>query len=210
MEGIFFIVILLFSVVLHELAHGFVAQSLGDPTAKQEGRLTLNPISHIDPVGSVLLPFLMYVFSSAAAGRGIIFGWAKPVPVNPSYFRNPRLGMFAVALAGPLSNLAIALLFALLIRFGVRYLPDLTQLYGMFISIARINIVLAVFNLLPIPPLDGSHVLFGFLPSSFDRIRAFFTAYGFFILLFILFSPFNFISPLISLISRFLIGNLLL
>lgn len=209
MEGIFFIVILLFSVVLHELAHGFVAQGLGDPTAKNAGRLTLNPISHIDPIGSVLLPFLMYVLGSISGGRGIIFGWARPVPVNPSYFKNPRLGMLKVALAGPISNLAIAGVFGILARFGIHYASGFAPLYGVFAAIAQINIVLAVFNLLPIPPLDGSHVLFGFLPVSFDRLREFLTTYGFIILLFILFSPFNFISPLVSLISRFLLGSLL-
>ncbi len=208
MEAIFFVVILLFSVVLHELAHGFVAQALGDPTAKREGRLTLNPISHIDLVGSILVPLFMYIVGSAAGGRGVIFGWARPVPVNPSYFKDSRLGMLKVALAGPLSNLAIAGMFALLVRFGIRYFPEFAPLYGVFVSIAHINIVLAVFNLIPLPPLDGSHVLFGFLPASFDQVRAFLTTYGFIILVFILFSPFNFISPLVSLVSRFLIGSL--
>jgi len=204
MEILLLIVILIFSIVLHEVSHGVVANSLGDPTAKQAGRLTLNPIPHIDPIGSVLLPLVLIVINSATGG-GIIFGWAKPVPVNHWNLRNQKWGPALVSLAGPGSNLAIALTFGLALRF----LPVTTispELASIFVSIVLLNILLAVFNLLPIPPLDGSHILFTFLPRSMDHIRVFLTQYGFFFLLFIIFFFFGFISGIVRLLFHLIVG----
>ncbi len=148
-------VVLLFSVIIHEVAHGYVAWLNGDPTARLSGRITLNPLPHLDPIGTVLLPLLLLV-----TGSGIIFGWARPVPVNPSYFRNIRLGEVTCSFAGPASNLILAAVFAYLLRLHLGG-PGLTLLayYG-----CTINIFLALFNLIPIPPLDGSHLVAAFLP----------------------------------------------
>ena len=202
---IFQIVILIFSIVLHEVSHGWVANSLGDPTAKNAGRLTLNPLPHIDPIGSLALPLFLVVMSSITGG-GIIFGWAKPVPVNPANLRNQKWGSVMVSLAGPASNLAVALIFGLLLRFlgGDVLNPSLALLFG---YIAYINILLAVFNLLPIPPLDGSHILFSLLPASLNSIKIFLSQYGFLVLLFIVFFFFQIISLVVNGIFRLLVGS---
>jgi Zn-dependent protease len=155
--------ILLLSVIVHECAHGLVAEWWGDPTARMLGRLTLNPLPHIDLFGSILVPGLLL-----ATGSGILFGWAKPVPVTPENFRNRRLGDITVSLAGPASNVLLALVLAgaLLvagIAFGAEGVPaGLMALcrYGILL-----NFILAVFNLIPIPPLDGSHVVANVLPG---------------------------------------------
>jgi len=184
MEFLFLIVILIFSVVLHEVSHGVVANALGDPTAKNAGRLTLNPIPHLDPIGSILLPGFLILMSQLGGG-GIIFGWAKPVPVNTANLRG-KYGSSLVSLAGPGSNFAIALIFGLALRFLP--LAELNPaLVLIFSYIVLLNIFLAVFNLLPIPPLDGSHILFTFLPRSFDALRIFLSRFGIFVLLFIIF-----------------------
>ncbi|MFA5841776.1 MAG: site-2 protease family protein [Candidatus Paceibacterota bacterium] len=165
LDTIFYIVILIFSVILHEVAHGYVADMAGDPTARLAGRLTLNPVSHIDLFGSVILPAIL-IFT----GSGIVVGWAKPVPYNPYNLRNQRWGTLAVAIAGVATNFLIALIFGLLIRFA----PGLPI---SFLAIAKmivmLNIVLGVFNLLPIPPLDGSKVLLSLFPRWFYPIEQF-------------------------------------
>lgn len=182
---VFSLIVLLFSVVIHELAHGSVAYSLGDPTAKYQGRLTLNPIKHLDPFGSVILPLLLLIVTG---GQGPIFGWAKPVPVNPHNFRDQKWGSLKVALAGPLSNLSLALLFGLLIRFiPLSFFNLMPGTLLIFSFIVQINIILALFNLLPIPPLDGHWILFYFLPESFYNMKAFLQQYGVFILILIIF-----------------------
>ncbi len=155
--------VILFALTIHELAHGWVAYRLGDPTAKYAGRLTLNPISHLDPIGTLML-FLVH------------FGWAKPVPVDPSYFKDPKRGMLLVALAGPAANMVLAFLSGLVIRYmNANPGPFITGALGpsfvtmIFLSL-QINLALAIFNLLPIPPLDGSKVLYGLLPSEYNHI----------------------------------------
>ncbi len=183
---IFSLIVLLFSVMIHELAHGYVAFSLGDPTAKYEGRLTLNPLKHVDPFGSVILPLLFLLISSLPGGQPFIFGWAKPVPINPYNFKDQKWGTLKVAIAGPASNLCIALVFGLLIRF--LNFPQLYPFIGLMGIVVYLNILLALFNLIPIPPLDGSWILFKFLPSSVNWLKNFFQQYGFFILIFVLFS----------------------
>jgi Zn-dependent protease len=160
---------LVIAIVFHEVAHGWVALMLGDPTAKEQRRLSLNPIRHVDPIGTLLVPGGL-----ALAGLPV-FGWAKPVPVNKWRLRNPRFGMMAVAIAGPGTNFVLALLGAIVLGLVVRFAP-LTEgalsdalLQGMFTFIA-INIFLALFNLLPIPPFDGSHIVEGLLPPSAARV----------------------------------------
>lgn len=157
-ETIFQIAILIFSVIVHEVSHGVAAYALGDMTAKRAGRLTLNPLPHIDPMGSIILPGLMVLTHSP-----ILFGWAKPVPYNPYNFqKGGRYGEALVAFAGPGSNFALALIFGLVIRFG--FVPE-AALTLAFVAVYT-NILLGIFNLIPIPPLDGSKVLAGILPRS--------------------------------------------
>lgn len=152
------IVCLFFAIVLHEIAHGYVAYRLGDPTAKQAHRLTLNPLAHIDPIGSVILPlFLMLVRSP------VLFGWAKPVPFNPGYFRDPYRGIMLVGAAGPAMNFILALLSAGLLRM-IGPMPEILLNFLAFMCVT--NVILGVFNLIPIPPLDGSRVVIGFLPRD--------------------------------------------
>lgn len=158
MQYIIQLVILIFSAIVHEVMHGVVAEKLGDDTARLEGRITLNPLPHIDPFGSIFLPlFLMVV------GSPVILGAAKPVPVNFNNLRNPKRGMALVSLAGPLSNLGLAILFAIPLKLGL-----VTPLSAeILVQAVLINLVLFVFNLIPIPPLDGSKVLAALAP---DRI----------------------------------------
>lgn len=198
METIILIVVLIFSIVIHEVAHGAMAYYLGDPTAKYAGRLTLNPIPHLDPIGSILLPVFLIIIRSP-----FLFGWAKPVPFNPYYLRDQKYGSAKVALAGPASNLLVALVFGLLIRF----FPGLAAFPGIF-YIVLINILLATINLLPIPPLDGSHILFTFLPFSMWRFRVMFSRYGFLILIiFIVAGGFRLLFPLIQAIYSLITGQ---
>lgn len=180
---VFSLIVLLFSVIIHELAHGYSAYSLGDPTAKYEGRLTLNPVPHLDLFGSIILPLLLFISSSP-----FMVGWAKPVPVNPYNFRDQRWGSLKVAIMGPISNLSVAAIFGLLIRFlPASIFTAAPGLLLIFTFIVQINIMLALFNLVPIPPLDGHWILFSFLPDRFNAAKNFLRQYGLFILLFLLF-----------------------
>lgn len=184
MEGViilFTLIVLLFSIIIHEIAHGSVAYYLGDPTAKHAGRLTLNPLKHLDPFGSVLLPLFLFLIS---AGKGPIFGYTKPVPVNPYNFRDQKWGTLKVSIAGPLSNFLIAVIFSLAIRF----LPLNLIFTTLFSIIAFYNFAWGIFNLIPIPPLDGYHILFSLLPKRFSRFKSFLQQYSLvFLLMFILF-----------------------
>ncbi len=158
---IFGVIVLAFSAILHEVAHGYMANYLGDPTARHAGRLTLNPIKHIDPLGSILLPAILLLTHSP-----ILIGYAKPVPYNPYNLRG-KFGETLVAAAGPATNILIALIFGLLMRFGGAAIEQ-TMLEALAV-IVFINILLAIFNLIPIPPLDGSKVLSGILPRPLSR-----------------------------------------
>lgn len=165
-EEIFSLFVLFFSIAIHEVAHASVALSLGDSTAKEEGRLTLNPISHIDPFGTIFLPLFLYI---TTFGQGPIFGWAKPVPVNPLNFKNVKTGIVKVSLAGPLVNFFLGLFFALFIRFLNRSSP----LLSFFSLVSLYNFNLAFFNLIPIPPLDGFNLLFNLVPERFSQVKIF-------------------------------------
>jgi len=184
--------VLVLSIILHELAHGYAANWLGDPTARLAGRLTLNPIHHIDPLGSIIIPGLLFF-----SGAGFLFGWAKPVPYNPYNLRNRRWGEAFVAAAGPLTNLLLAVIFAILIRMSGQL-----GLSGAFLEVANfivlINIVLALFNSIPFPPLDGSKVITPFLPfglaQQYQALGAMVERLGFvgmFIILFLFIQVFS-------------------
>jgi len=196
---------LLFALTFHEFAHGFIAYRLGDPTARDAGRLTLNPLKHLDPLGTIAFFFIK-------------FGWAKPVPVNPSYFQNPKKDMLWVALAGPLTNLALAVISAILTK-GIWLLATilpyssateaiLVPVNSMLIASVWINLVLCIFNFLPIPPLDGSRILMGLLPNnlalSYMRIERF----GFIIIIVLAFSGVlsKVIVPVISFANSLLLS----
>jgi len=159
-EAIVIIVALILSIVLHEVAHGYAANWLGDPTARLSGRLTANPLVHIDILGSIIVPGLLFL-----SHAGFLFGWAKPVPYNPYNLSNQRWGEAIVSAAGPATNLLLAIIFALIIRAGdiINLSDSALQLAG---YIVFINILLACFNLIPVPPLDGSKILLGLLPPT--------------------------------------------
>lgn len=178
LDFIFSIIFLILSIVIHEVSHGYAAERLGDPTARLAGRLTLNPFKHLDMTGSLIVPAITYFLG------GFIFGWAKPVPYNPYNLKDQRWGEAKVAAAGPLSNILLALIFGLTIRLGLVS----STLIPVVSTIVFINLLLAIFNLLPIPPLDGSKILFSVLPYRYNQIRTFLERYGFaLVLLFILF-----------------------
>ncbi len=168
----------LFAITLHEVAHGWVASKLGDSTAKILGRLSLNPIKHIDPIGTIVVPLVMVLVS------GFAFGWAKPVPVNMNNLNNPRKDMAIVAMAGPLANVAMAIFWVIFLKIVSLLVSDINIAKGLMAMGQAgiiINLVLFVFNLFPIPPLDGSKVLSGFLPKSAALMMDKIEPYGFFI-----------------------------
>ncbi len=196
---------LLFALTFHEFAHGYAAYRLGDPTAKDAGRLTLNPLSHLDPIGTIAFFFIK-------------FGWAKPVPVNPAYFRDPKRDMLWVALAGPATNLAIAIASALITKaiwllatvlpYSSMMEAILVPLNSMLIASVWINLVLCIFNFLPIPPLDGSRILVGLLPDDMARSYLKIERYGFIIILVLAFSGIlsKVIMPVISIANNMLLS----
>jgi len=169
----------IFAITVHEVAHGWVAKLCGDKTAWMLGRLTLNPLKHIDPVGTILVPGLLL------ATTGFVFGWAKPVPVNMHNLQRPKRDMALVALAGPVANLLMAVGWALFIRLAVAINTVEISLPMLYVGIAgiMINTVLAVLNLLPIPPLDGSRIVAWLLPAQWNYYYGYIERYGFFILI---------------------------
>ena len=223
MQGInfiFSIAILILSVVVHEVSHGYIAYLLGDPTAKRAGRLSMNPLKHLDLTGSFIVPLMLVLLKSS-----FIFGWAKPVPYNPYNLKNQKWGPGLVAISGPLSNFLIAGVFGLVALFlpldptakteiglaavngaaifGAGYAPALFYFSSM---VVWINVFLGIFNLIPIPPLDGSKVLFSFLPYKWTNAQIFLEKYGFFILLFFLFSFSSVLLPVVFFLFRLFLG----
>ena len=197
----------IFAITLHEVAHGWAAHALGDPTAQTLGRLSLNPLKHVDPIGTVLLPgFLLLI-------GGFIFGWAKPVPVDARNFRNPRVDMALVALAGPLSNLVMALAWGVLFKYAVAVGAEQGLWYGLRLMARAgliINISLMALNMLPLPPLDGSRVLMGLLPEGAARSYSRLEPYGLFILMGLMAA--GLLGPILywpNLVSYTVIGRLL-
>ncbi|MDP3729629.1 MAG: site-2 protease family protein [bacterium] len=202
---LFQLIVLIFSVMVHEVSHGAVAYKLGDDTAKVLGRLNLNPLKHIDFMGSIFLPLFLILVQSP-----VLFGWAKPVPYNPHNLKNPKKGAALIGAAGPLSNLALALIFGLLIRLtgGIFGTTDTSVAVILFFNIiVFINILLAIFNLVPIPPLDGSKLLFALLPHRYSHIQHALERYGIFILIFFIFYGGQLISPLMHSIYYFIVGQ---
>src|SRR3990167_1530929 len=178
MDTVFFIAILIMSVVIHEVSHGFVALRFGDKTALYAGRLTLNPLKHLDMFGSIILPaFLVLTHSS------FLFGWAKPVPYNPNNLTNRKWGTVAVASAGILANIFVALFFGLILRFLFASDGMVSSFLSIITSIVLINLGLAIFNLIPIPPLDGSKILFSLLPRSAYSLISFLEQYSLILIL---------------------------
>jgi Zn-dependent protease len=201
---IFQIIILVFAVIIHEVSHGVVALSLGDPTAKLSGRLTLNPIPHIDIYGSIILPLLM----GLASGGALVFGYAKPVPFNPYLLRDQRWAPALVALAGPASNLVLAILLGIFYRIATVFADIPAEVGQLFAIAVGINIVLAVFNSVPIPPLDGSKIIAPLLPDKFLRSEfyAVLEQQGMWIVLIFVFFGFGLISPIIYGLANLILG----
>ena len=202
----------LLAITLHEAAHGYVARHFGDPTADQAGRITLNPLRHIDPVGTLLVPASILALSSLFGAGGILFGWAKPVPVNFSRLRNPKADMLWVAAAGPFTNLLMALGWAILFRIALVGEPGAytVPLLKMADAGMQINAVLMVLNLLPLPPLDGGRIAVSLLPHHLAWRFARLEPYGFPILLVLLFTGVlgSILWPLIA-GFRYLLGALI-
>ncbi len=197
-QVVFEILVILLSVIVHEVMHGYAAYLLGDPTAKLAGRLTLNPLKHLDPVGSVLVPVL-------TAMAGVPFGWAKPVPFNPYNLRGGKWGPGIVAVAGPFSNYLLAVIFAIILHFSYLFPfgsgigPEL--LYG----IIWVNVALGTFNLIPVPPLDGSKVLFALLPFRFEKILHSLERYQLILFVFVIFFAGSFLLPVVEFITRHIV-----
>ena len=188
------------SVVIHEVSHGFVAEYFGDKTARHAGRLTLNPIKHLDLFGSIILPALLVL-----SHTGFVVGWAKPVPYNPDNLRNRKWGTIAVSSAGILANLFIAILFGILLRFSSYF--SLSYNFSFIVSsIVIVNLALALFNLVPIPPLDGSKILFNLLPESAYHFASFLERYSLiFLIIFIMFFS-DYLYPILSFLYYIITG----
>ncbi len=212
-EAILTIPALMIAVILHEVAHGWVAYRMGDPTAKMAGRLTLNPIPHVDPFGTLILPAMFIIL-----GSPIIFGWAKPVPINPLNFRDLRMGTFLTSIAGVVMNLTLALSFGLAYRFlyslsdSVDSFVASTIIYPLLIFCTKsvlINLILALFNIIPIPPLDGSKALMSFLSFKYWELFYKYEIYGFFVITVLLFTGVlgRIIYPPLVFLYRLILGG---
>lgn len=206
--SIFTIVVLIISVMVHEVSHGYAALWLGDPTAKYQGRLSLNPIKHLDLYGSIIVPLLLIISKA-----GFIIGWAKPVPFNPYNLKPEKWGLPAragealVAIAGPLSNFLLAIVFGLFIRFsGNLEMATGETFLSLMAYVVLINIVLAIFNLVPIPPLDGSKILFAFLPYKWQGFKESLERYGLIIVLLFVFLFWSVLNPVINFLFNLFVG----
>ncbi len=201
---VFQFIVFIFSVMVHEVSHGLTARRLGDDTAEKEGRLNLNPMNHIDPLGSVFLPLMLFLMRSP-----VLFGWAKPVPYNPYNLKNPKSGSALIGIAGPLSNFSIAVIFGIFLRlinasgFSADFLVPLDLFFN---TVIFINLLLGVFNLIPIPPLDGSKILFALLPNRFYNVERFLQAYGMWLLIMFILFGIGIIEPIIRVLYSIITG----
>ena len=199
-DAIFYIAILVVSVVIHEISHGFMAEYFGDKTARYAGRLTLNPIRHLDLFGSIILPVFLIISKA-----GFLFGWAKPVPYNPDNLSNKKWGSIAVAGAGISANLFVAIIFGIVLRLSSSLALPI-GFYFIISLIVVVNLALAIFNLVPIPPLDGSKIIFPLLPRYFEPIITFSEQYPFiFLILFIVFFA-DFLHPILAFLYTLITG----
>ncbi|MFA5791708.1 MAG: site-2 protease family protein [Candidatus Paceibacterota bacterium] len=202
-NAIFYIAILIMSVVIHEVSHGFMAEYFGDNTARNAGRLTLNPVKHLDFFGSIILPFVLVISNSP-----FLFGWAKPVPYNPNNLSDRKWGTIAVASAGVMANFLIAIIFGIIIRISVGFVLP-AGFYFITSAIVIVNLALGIFNLIPIPPLDGSKILFSFLPSrAFSFILAYEQYSLILLLIFIVFFS-DYLYPILSFLFHLITGLVL-
>ncbi len=196
---VFYFLIVIPSAIIHEYAHGWMADRLGDPTARYAGRLTLNPKAHIDLWGTIMMPVLLALISNGT----FMFAYAKPVPYNPYNLKDQKWGPALVGVAGPLSNLLLALCFGAILRL----VPGVSESLGsLFYIIAYTNIVLMVFNLLPIPPLDGSKILYAILPDSANGLKMTLERYGYIILFMFIFFLFDLLYPVVNLLVNLITG----
>ncbi len=202
---VFEFLVLIFSVMIHEVSHGLMAEHLGDDTARRAGRITLNPLKHIDPFGSILLPLLLILVNSP-----VILGWAKPVPYDPSHLPNPKSAAGKIAAAGPLSNFLLAAIFGVLVRVASAYGAS-SNLVVLFALVVLVNLALGIFNLVPIPPLDGSKVLFAFLPGTRGTYAAaaFLERFGIVIIFLFLWLAGGLLAPVIAKLFALLTGQAL-
>ena len=195
------------AIIIHEVAHGLAADRLGDPTARLSGRLTLNPIPHIDIYGTVLVPLLLFLFRSP-----FLFGWAKPVPIDPYNLKNPKKDAALISLAGPFANIAFAIILSIFLRILLVMYPS-APFFSLFFNLININIILAIFNLIPIHPLDGGKILVGLLPNKeAHQIDAFLNRFGTILLFFLVFPIFggtSLISPIMSPVITFFLRLLI-
>lgn len=199
-DSIFYIAILIMSIVIHEVSHGFMAEYFGDDTARNAGRLTLNPIKHLDMFGSILLPAVL-ILSNA----GFVFGWAKPVPYNPNNLSDRKWGTIAVSAAGVLANFFIAIIFGLIIRFSAGFnLPE--GFYFITSTIVIVNLALGIFNLVPIPPLDGSKILFSFLPERAFNFILLYEQYSLILLIFFVVFFADYLYPVLAFLFHLITG----
>lgn len=199
-NAVFYVAILVMSIVIHEVAHGFMAEYFGDKTARFAGRLTLNPIKHLELFGSILLPAILILSHSP-----FLFGWAKPVPYNPENLSNKKWGTVAVAAAGVISNIFIAIIFGLLIRFTYDLnLPE--GFYYITSIIVVVNLGLALFNLVPIPPLDGSKILLSFLPDSLMQAMLFIEQYSIILLVIFIYYFSDYLYPILAFLFHLITG----
>lgn len=197
---LFFVLVIIPSAILHEWAHGFAADKLGDPTPRLAGRLTINPIPHIDPWGTLLMPFLLFFLTSGS----FMFAYAKPVPFNPLALRLRKYGAAVVGVAGPLANLIVAFGLGIIIRF-----MDVSSFTEFLSIVVYANILLAVFNLVPIPPLDGHHVLFSVLPDKLYTFKVWLQKYGFVILIVFLLFLFDWLRPVMNWLFSLATGQIM-